>query len=97
MPKKVTTKTRKVKASKTSKPISSKSVSRTTKAASSLKRKNSSKPLVGRSAVSGKFVSAKTGRVVKTSPTKPRLGKERIQTVVRSYVRGDDRTKRFAA
>lgn len=96
MPKKVTAKKRKIKASKTSKSKSPKSVSSTTKAASSLTRKKSSKTLVGRSAVSGKFVSAKTGRVIKTSPAKPRLGRERIQTAVRSYVRRDVRTGKFA-
>jgi hypothetical protein len=97
MPKKVTTKARKVKASRTSKSKSSKAVSKTTKTAGSLSQKSAGKKYIERSSVSGKFVSAKTGRVVKTSPTKPRLGRERIQTVVRSYVRGDGRTRRFAA
>ncbi|MBA3805258.1 MAG: hypothetical protein H0X14_06040 [Acidobacteria bacterium] len=95
MQKKATTKVRKVKASKISKSKTSKSVSRTTKAASSLNSKSSSKTLAGRSAVSGKFISAKTGRVIKTSPAKPRLGRERIQTAVRSYVRRDDTTGKF--
>jgi|GEM_PF-5496096 len=95
MPKKVATKTRKGKASETSK--SSMGVSKTTKAASSLNRKKASKKSVERSPASGKFVSAKTGRVVKNSPAKPRLGRERIQTVIRSYVRGDDKIKRVAA
>lgn len=90
MPKKVTTKASKTKASKTSK---SKAAS---KAASSLSRNASSKTYIGRSSVSGKFVSAKTGRVVKSSPAKPHLGRERIQTAVRTYVRRDDRTGRLA-
>jgi hypothetical protein len=51
---------------------------------------------VARSSVSGKFISAKSGRIVKASPAKPRLGRERIQTAVRSYVRRDDRTGRFS-
>jgi large subunit ribosomal protein L11 len=38
-----------------------------------------------------KFVSAKTGRVIKSSPAEPRLGKDRIQDAVRSFVRLDDR------
>lgn len=96
MPKKVATKARKSKSAKTSKSKSSKPVSKAAKATISLSRKSSSKSYVGRSSVNGKFVSAKTGRVVKSSPAKPRLGRERIQTAVRSYVRRDDRTGRFA-
>jgi hypothetical protein len=92
MPKKVATKASKTKAAKTSK---SKSVRKAAKTDSSLNHKNSSKTYVKRSSVSGKFISAKTGRVVKSSPAKPRLGRERIQTAVRSYVRRDDRTGRF--
>ncbi len=82
MTKKVTTKASKKKASKTSK---SKTVKKSVKAASA---KSSSKTYAKRSAVRGKFVSAKTGRVVKSSPAKPKLGRKRIRTAVRSYVRG---------
>jgi hypothetical protein len=96
MPKKVTTKARKTKASKSSKSRPPKLVHKTTKAAGSLTRKNQAKTYVERSSVSGKFVSAKTGRIVKASPAKPRLGRERIQSAVRSYVRRDDRTGRFS-
>jgi hypothetical protein len=32
-------------------------------------------------------VSTKTGRIVKSSPAKPRLGNERIQLAVRDFVR----------
>jgi hypothetical protein len=87
MPKKVTIKAHRL--------IASKSVNKTTKSGS-LSQKNSSKTLVGRSSVSGEFVSAKTGRIIKTSPAKPRLGRERIQTAVRNYVRRDDGTGKFA-
>lgn len=93
MPKKVTTKASKKKASKTSK---SKLVSKGAKSASTLKQKSSSKTYVARSSASGRFVSSKTGRIVKASPAKPRLGRARIQTAVRSYVRRDDRTGRFS-
>lgn len=93
MSKKATTKASKTKASKTSK---SKPVNKAAKSASSLRQKGSSKTYVARSAVSGKFISSKTGRIVKASPAKPRLGRERIQTAVRSYVRRDDRTGRFS-
>ncbi len=89
MPKKVTTKASKAKASKTSK---SKPVSKAAKSSNSLSNKSSSKKHVARSSMSGKFESAKTGRIIKASPAKPRLGRERIQTAVRSYVRRDERT-----
>jgi hypothetical protein len=92
MPKKVITKVSKTKASKTSK---SQPRSKLAKSASALRQKGSSKTYVARSAVSGKFISSKTGRIVKASPAKPRLGREHIQTAVRSYVRRDDRTGRF--
>jgi len=36
-----------------------------------------------------KFVAAKTGRVVKSSPAEPLLGRERIQAAVRALVRRD--------
>jgi hypothetical protein len=91
MSKKVTIK-RKTKAVNTSKSKSPKSVCKITKAASSPNQRSASKTFIGRSAVNGKFVSAKTGRVIKSSPAKPRLGRERIQTAVRSYVRRDDST-----
>ncbi len=93
MPKKVTTESSKTKAPKTSK---SKSLSKAPKAVDSPNQKSSSKTHAERSAVSGKFVSAKTGRIVKSSPSMPRLGRERILTAVRNYVRGDDKTRRFS-
>jgi hypothetical protein len=93
MPKKATTKASKTKVSKTSK---SKLISKAAKSPNFLKQKSSSKAYVARSSVSGKFISAKSGRIVKASPAKPRLGRERIQTAVRSYVRRDDRTGRFS-
>ena len=93
MSKKVTTKAHKSKASETTK---LKSASKTTKAAGSVSRKGISKGDVERSSVTGKFVAAQTGRVIKSSPAKPRLGKERIQTAVRSYVRRDARAGRLS-
>ena len=89
MSKKVISNARRTKAANSSKSKSLKSAGKTTKAASSLNQKSPSKTYIERG---GGFVSAKTGRVIKSSPAKPRLGKERIQTAVRSYVRGDDRT-----
>jgi hypothetical protein len=41
---------------------------------------------VTRNAISGRFVAAKTGRVVKFSPMPPRLGEERIQAAVETVV-----------
>jgi hypothetical protein len=93
MPEKAATKTNKTKAPRTSK---SKLASKAAKSASSLKQKSSRKTSVARNSASGKFISAKTGRVVKASPANPRLGRERIQTAVRSYVRRDERTGRFS-
>lgn len=44
----------------------------------------------------GKFAAAKTGRLVKSSPVEPRLGREHIQTAVKSYVSHSDKTERFS-
>jgi len=43
-----------------------------------------------------KFESAKTGRVVKSSPAQPHLGKARIQDAVRRVVRGNDRFEKYS-
>jgi hypothetical protein len=51
---------------------------------------------VARNAVTGKFVSAKTGRIVKSSPAKPNLSRESIRSAVISYVNRDTRTGRFS-
>src|SRR2546423_13162810 len=58
--------------------------------------KRPSRASVERSAVTGKFVSAKTGRIVKASPATPRLGKESIRPAVRSYVYLDTRTGKLS-
>ena len=52
----------------------------------SASRKNSLKKALARSAGTGKFISANTGRIVKSSPAKPNLGRERIRTAVTNYV-----------
>jgi large subunit ribosomal protein L11 len=43
-----------------------------------------------------KFESDRTGRVVKPSPAKPHLGKDRIQEAVRSVVRRDERAEDYS-
>ena len=53
-------------------------------------RYGSSKEYVHRDSSTGKFTAAKTGRVVKSSPVEPRLGRELIQTAVKSYVSRKD-------
>jgi hypothetical protein len=52
----------------------------------SISRTKSGKSLVERNTGTGKFVSAKTGRIVKSSPAEPNLGRERIRSAVTSYV-----------
>ena len=89
MPRKVTAEAGKSKASKASKGKSSKAASTKKNAATALAQKNGSKKEVKRSAPAGKFVSAKTGRVVKTTPATPRLGRDRIKTAVSGYVSRD--------
>ena len=64
----------------------------TTKGTNSLSQKGASKKRVERSSATGGFVSARSGRIVKSSPVEPRLGKKRIQAAVRDYVRRDART-----
>lgn len=64
----------------------------TTKGTNSLSQKSTSTKLVGRNSATGEFVSARSGRIVKSSPVEPRLGKKRIQAAVRDYVRRDART-----
>jgi len=59
-------------------------------------RYGSSKEYVHRDSSTGKFTAAKTGRVVKSLPVEPRLGRERIQTAVKSYVSHNDKTERFS-
>ena len=76
----------------------------TTKGTNSLSRKSTSKKSVETSSAPGrlaidaiaKFVSAKTGRIVKSSPVEPRLGKKRIQAAVRDYVRRDARSGKIS-
>lgn len=80
---------------KTKKP-SSKSSCKTTRTRGSLSQNGSSKEYVRRNSTTGEFVAAKTGRVVKSSPVEPRLGRERIQTAVKGYVHRDDRTEKFS-
>lgn len=63
----------------------------------SLSQKSTSKKYMERSSATGGFVSAKTGRIVKSSPVEPRLGKKRIQAAVRDYVRRDARTGEIRA
>ncbi len=69
----------------------SKSAKTTTQRSGSLNQKNS-KTFIGRNSVIGEFVSAKTGRIIKSSPAKPNLGREIIQTAVRSYIHREGRT-----
>ena len=52
-------------------------------------RTKSGKSFVERNAGTGKFVSAKTGRIVKSSPAEPNLSRERIRSAVTSYVNRD--------
>jgi len=62
---------------------------RTTKAASPRSQNGARRGHAG-SSTTVKFVAAKTGRVIKSSPVKPRLGKQRIHTIVRKWLsRGD--------
>ena len=104
MPIKMTTKVSKAKASKAAKlkasrppkSKSSKAASKKTKSAMALTQKVAGKKQVKRSSTVGKFVSAKTGRVVKASPAKPRLGKDRIKTVVSGYVSRNPRSGRVS-
>lgn len=42
------------------------------------------------------FKSAKTGRVIKSSPAQPHLGKARIQDAVRRVVRGNDGFEKYS-
>jgi len=99
MAKKATTKVQKSKASKATNLSRSKSlrtVATIAKESVSLGQNSSSNKYVRRDSVAGKFIAAKTGRVIKSSPAKPRLGKERIQTAVRNYVRRDTKTGSFS-
>jgi hypothetical protein len=65
------------------------------KSGSKAAKAGSSQQTIRRDALAEKFIAANTGRVIKSSPAKPHLGKERIQTAVRSYVRRDSKTGRF--
>jgi hypothetical protein len=80
---------------KTTKSLSSKSPRETTQSGDSSSN-GSSKKYVHRDSSTGKFVATKTGRVVKSSPVEPRLGRERIQTAVKGYISRDDRTRRLS-
>jgi len=90
MPTKAVTKARKTKASKNSTAKTSKRVGRGTKTASASNRESSVGERAGSDTLTAEFRSAKTGRVVKSSPSMPRLGSERIELAVRSFVHGDD-------
>ena len=86
---KAATKTTKSRASNSGRSKSSRQAEKTTKATSSRTQHNARKGHLARSAVTGKFVAAKTGRVIKSSPAKPRLGKQRIHTIVRNWLSRD--------
>jgi len=87
MSKKVTT--------ETIKSASSKSPRKMVQSDSSLNC-GSSKKYVHRNSSTGEFVAVKTGRVIKSSPIEPRLGRERIQTAVKGYVYRDDKSGRLS-
>lgn len=74
---------------------STKSVHRTKKAASASSQKSVSKNHVRGNSLVGEFKAAKTGRIIKSSPAKTRLGRRRIQTAVRNYVRRDSQAGKF--
>ena len=91
MTKKLTTRTRKAGSISSARSKSLGSVKTT-----AISRTKSAKSVVARNAVTGKFVSAKTGRIVKSSPAKPNLSRESIRSAVISYVNRDTRTGRFS-
>lgn len=86
MSKKVTAKPPKSKASKTARSKSTKQAGKLAKATGSLSQKNAHDGHVERNSVTGKFVATKTGRVIKSSPAKPRLGKKLIHSIVWNWV-----------
>lgn len=86
----------KSRASKASKGKSSKAASKKKNAATALTQKNENKKEVKRSAAVGKFVSAKTGRVVKATPATPRLGRDRIKNAVSGVVCRDAKRGRVS-
>src|SRR6185503_6660085 len=53
--------------------------------------KTNSPGVVIRNATSGKFVSARTGRIVKSSLAEPNLSRELIRSAVNTYVNRDPR------
>lgn len=75
MTKKATTKTHKARSNSSARSKSVRSVKRT-----AISRTKSAKSFVARNALTGKFVSAKTGRIVKSSPAKPNLSRESIRS-----------------
>jgi hypothetical protein len=88
MAKKITSKSPKTaKTARSSKSKSSKPSRKTTKVSGGLSQKSTSKSYVRRDSSTGQFKSAKTGRIIKSTPATSRLGKERIRTAVRNYVR----------
>ena len=91
MTKKPTTKTHKAGSNSSAR---SKSVGSVKTAA--ISRNKSAKSVVAGNAVTGKFVSAKTGRIVKSSPAKPNLSRESIRSAVDRYVNRDTRTGGFS-
>ena len=76
---------------KTAKSTSTKSSCKTVQTSSASTHNSSSTKSMRRSSSAGKFVAAKTGRVIKSSPVEPRLGRDRIQTAVKSYVNRNDK------
>ncbi len=92
MAKRIASKAAKSKSTKTTRAArsnSTKSVHGTKKAASAPSQKSTSKKHVLGNSLVVVFKAAKTGRIIKSSPAKTRLGKRRIQTAVRNYVRRD--------
>jgi len=86
MSKKVTVKTPKPKASKTPRSKSTKQAGKRERATGSPSAKNARDGHIVRSSATGRFVATKTGRVIKSSPAKPRLGKKLIHDIVWNWV-----------
>ncbi len=61
----------------------------TTKAASARSKNSARKGHVARSSTAGKFVATKTGRVIKSSPAIPRLGRKQIHNIVKEWLSRD--------
>jgi len=81
---------------KTTKSVSAKSSCKTVRTNNASSHNGSSGKSVHRSSSTGKFIAAKAGRVIKSSPVEPRLGRERIQTAVKNYVNRNNKGERFS-